>query len=196
MKTLPEVFIIESLDPDDEGNGRCEGVMISHILRLHGKNPKYHYVRTRAEFEKAIDEFGRSRYRYLHISAHGNQEGLCTTNQEEIDFDELGDLLQPHLEGRRLFLSSCEMVHKELAAEIIPKSGCFSVIGPTVKISFSDAVVVWASIYHLMFSRNSKVMKRAELEQQLKKVFALFEVPLAFFSKTKAEPGYAENLVQ
>lgn len=55
MKTsVADVYIIESLDPDDEGNGRFEGIFLSHVLRLHGKNPLYKYVRTRAEFEKAI----------------------------------------------------------------------------------------------------------------------------------------------
>ena len=33
--TKPDVFIIESLDPDDEGNGRFEGSIISNMLRLH-----------------------------------------------------------------------------------------------------------------------------------------------------------------
>lgn len=64
LRTKPDVFIIESLDPDDEGNGRFEGSIISNMLRLHGKEPKYRYVRTRGEFEDAVGEFGRSRYRY------------------------------------------------------------------------------------------------------------------------------------
>jgi hypothetical protein len=54
MSTIADVFMIESLDSDDEGNGRLEGVFLSHVLRLHGKNPKYKYVRTRREFEKVI----------------------------------------------------------------------------------------------------------------------------------------------
>lgn len=37
MNTLAEVFIIESLDPDDEGNGRFEGSIVSRILRLQRK---------------------------------------------------------------------------------------------------------------------------------------------------------------
>lgn len=66
--TVADVYIIESLDPDDEGNGRLEGVFLSHVLRLHGKNPKYKYVRTRDGFEKAVLAFGKSNYRYLHLS--------------------------------------------------------------------------------------------------------------------------------
>lgn len=69
------MFIIESLDPDDEGYGRFEGSVIFSISRLHGKQPKYRYVRTREAFEKGV--FGSSQYRYLPISAHCDMEGLA-----------------------------------------------------------------------------------------------------------------------
>jgi len=131
VSTKPEVFVIESLDPDDEGNGRFEGAIISRMLRLHGKICEYRYVRTRKELKRAVTQFGKSRYRYLHISCHADTTGMCTTNQDDIDFDELGKILNPHLTGRRLFVSACEMVHIDLARAIIPESGCFSVIGPT-----------------------------------------------------------------
>ena len=81
MTTKGDVFIIESLDPDDEGNGRFEGSNICHVLRLHGKNPRYHYVRTLKEFRQALKQFGSSGYRYLHISAHANKQGMCTTTE-------------------------------------------------------------------------------------------------------------------
>lgn len=146
MKTKPEVFIIESLDPDDEGNGRFEGAILSQTLRLHGKSPKYRYVRNVEDFKKALRSFGKSEYRYLHLSCHGDSEGLELTDQYEIDFDELANMLQPYLKGRRLFVSACSMVHEELANEVIPKSGCFSVIGPTEDIGFADAAVFWSSV--------------------------------------------------
>lgn len=110
MPSVADVFIVESLDPDDEGNGRFEGSSISHVLRLHGKNPIYRYVRTRARFIEAISELAASNYRYLHISAHADPEGMCTTNQEEVDYDELAAILKPCIRNRRLFLSACSMV--------------------------------------------------------------------------------------
>lgn len=61
MSTVPDVFIIEALDPDDEGNGRFEGSSISHVLKLHGERPIYQYVRTRSQFKAAINQFAASR---------------------------------------------------------------------------------------------------------------------------------------
>lgn len=185
IRTKPEVFIIESLDPDDEGNGRFEGSIISRILKLHGKMPKYRYVRTREEFEEAVAQFGRSKYRYLHISAHADSKGMCTTNQDEIDFDELATILNPHLKGRRLFLSACSMVHEKLAKNIIPESGCYSVVGPNEDILFTDAAILWSALYHLMFAHNMNSMKHSDLKKHLQNTSHMFEVDISYFSKSK-----------
>ena len=197
MKTQPEVFIIESLDPDDEGNGRFEGGIISRMLRLHGKSPKYRYVRTREEFGEAVLQFGESQYRYLHISAHAEPEGMCTTNLDEIDFDELAEILNPHLEGRRLFLSACSMVHEDLAKEIIPRSGCYSVVGPNEDILFSDAAILWSAIYHLMFSENDRAMSHSTLKKHLINTTNLFDVDISYFSKSKKlKRGYTSDILK
>lgn len=196
MKTQPEVFVIESLSPDDEGNGRFEGAIISRILGLHGKICKYRYVRTRKQFEKAVKQFGESGYRYLHVSSHADPEGMVTTNQEEIDFDELGEILQPHLRGRRLFVSACELVHLDLAKAVIPGSGCLSVIGPNERVYFTDAAVLWSALYHLMFSHNSDAMKRAELLKFLRQTSKLFGVSMSYFSKsTSSASGVSRDLL-
>jgi len=197
MDTKPEVFIIESLDPEDEGNGRFEGGILSRILKLHEKSPKYRYVRNLKDFTKAVTQFGESAYRYLHISAHANTNGMCTTNQDEIDYDELADILNPHLKGRRLFLSACSMVHEDLAKEIIPNSGCYSVVGPNEDISFSDAAILWSSVYHLMFSYDSNSMKHKWLKKQLKSTSQLFQVDISYYSRSKKlNRGYTSDILK
>lgn len=197
MSTKPEVYIIESLDPDDEGNGRFEGSIISRILKLHGKSPKYRYVRTRDDFETAIKQFGKSQYRYLHISAHADTEGMCTTNQDEIDYDELAGILKPHLKNKRLFLSACSMVHEDLAKEIIPTTGCYSVVGPNEDILFTDAAILWSAIYHLMFSENSSAMNHRALKKHLENTTKLFGVGISYFSKSKTlKRGYTRDILK
>ena len=195
MSRVAEVFIIESLDPDDEGNGRFEGAIISRVLAMHGKVCKYRYVRTRKEFEAAIKQFSKSNYRYLHISSHADADGMCTTNQDEIDFEDLGEILSPHLKERRLFLSACELVHLDLAKAIIPKSGCISVIGPNEKVRFTDAAVLWPALYHLMFAHTSWAMKRPVLLENLQRVCELFRVNMSYFSKSSSR-GVSRDLLR
>ncbi len=188
MTTSPDVFIIESLHPEDEGNGRFEGHIISHILRLHGKKPIYKYVRTSEDFKAGLHEFEDSNYRYLHISAHGNKKGMCTTNDDNIDYGGLAGLLKSSLKKKRLFLSACSMVNKDMAESIIPRTKCLSVVGPIGEIEFSVAAVLWPAIYHLMFDNNDSLMKNKELKKNLKKVASLFKADIGYchYSKKSA----------
>ena len=77
--TVPEVFIIESLELADETKERREGEVLAAVLRMCGKNPLYYYIRTKAELELLAKHFAASGYRYLHISCHGGMTSLETT---------------------------------------------------------------------------------------------------------------------
>ncbi|WP_395449810.1 hypothetical protein ACHMW7_08335 [Aminobacter sp. UC22_36] len=157
---------------------------------------KYRYVRTRDEFEEALEAYKRSNYRYLHISAHGEAEGLTLTNQEDIDFDELAILLKPCLKNRRLFLSVCSMVHDDFADEIISKTGCYSVVGPTTDIYFRDAAVFWIAAYHLIFKADRNRIASRTLRIELGRVRDLFDLDIAYYSKSKTLPqGFTKDLL-
>jgi len=190
MQTIPDVFIVETLEFDDEAKDRLEGKMISHILNLHGKKSKYYYIRTKKELKEIARKFGQSGYRYLHLSCHGNATSMATT-LDSIEFSELGRILRPQLEKRRLFVSACEMVNEHLAEAVIPKSGCYSIIGPNESIAFSDAAIFWPSFYHLMFRHNADAMKRADLIKHLKSVCELFGLRISYFSASRSSrTGY------
>lgn len=197
MATKADIFIIESLGPDDEGNGRFEGPIIGHVARLHGKQPIYRYVRTRKDFRKAIKAFLRSSYRYLHISAHADSEGIATTNLDEISNRELGEMLGSAFADRRLFLSACSIVHKEMAALIVPVTQCYSVVGPRRNIGFAEAAVFWPALYHLMFELDSKAMKRAMLASNLKKVATLFNVEIGYYARSaRRKSGFSQDVLE
>lgn len=183
--TEPKVFIIESLEFDDEEKGRYEGSILSDILRLSGIQTQYFYIRTSKELNEVLGIFQKSGYRYLHISCHGGENSIWTT-LDEITYDELGLILKDKLEKKRLFLSACSVVNKDLAKEIIPRTKCYSIIGPARDIGFNDAAIMWASFYHLMFKENSTSMIREGLLKNLQKVVDTFGEPLNYFSISKS----------
>ena len=106
----PEVFIVESLKWEDEEDNRFEGKILMEMLTLGEKKPLYYYVRTKRELVKVLGMFKRSNYRYLHLSCHGNSKSIATT-LDNIEFEDLGKLLNRFLKGRRVFMSSCETVN-------------------------------------------------------------------------------------
>lgn len=182
MRSKPEVFIIESLKLNDEKNKWFEGKILADMLNLSDKRSIYYYIRTKKEFIEILDEFYMTDYRYLHISCHANKKEMGTTF-DDIPFSELGDILKDIGEDRRIFLSACSMANISLANEIIPKSRCYSILGPSMKIDFDDAAVFWTSFYHLMFKHNPKVMKRETLLSNAEKIARMLGIKLNYFGR-------------
>jgi hypothetical protein len=148
--TTRGLFIIESLERSDEESGR-EGVIMQQILKLSGSLPvKYIYIRTKPELSMALDEFKRSKFRYLHLSCHGSRNTIELT-LDSIPFRDLTSIIAPYLRGRRLFFSACSVVNRLLADSLMPRTRCYSIIGPCRDISFGDALLMWATFYHLAF---------------------------------------------
>lgn len=181
----PEVFIIESLKFEEEENYR-EGDMICRSLRMSGKKPLYHYVRTTAELEHFIGEFEKSNYRYLHISCHGSKSGISTT-LEDLTTDDFAEIVGPSLEKRRLFLSTCRASTPVMAKAVFAQSNCYSIAGPVNSIHFDDSVVLWTSFYHLMFKANDRAMKLDRLKRTLAKSAVLVGEDINLYTRSNGK---------
>jgi len=177
--TTPEVCIVESLSLFDEEN-RKEGEIISRTLRMAGMRPHYSYVRTREEFEAFVSEFGESDYRYLHISCHGSRDSFSLTT-EAIPTEEFAAILVPHVRNRRVFLSTCLATNSRLAAELLPDSGCYSILGPKSSIEFGDSAIFWTAFYHLRFKARREAMKRQEIIETATKCANLIDQQFRLF---------------
>ena len=184
--TTPQVFIIESLRLEDEEHERFEGRILKQILRLSGKESAYYYIRTRRELEQIAKVFSKSGFRYLHLSCHGSATTMATTF-DPLNFADVGQILRPHLNGRRVFVSACEMANPRLATELIKGSGCYSVIGPAESVLFSDAALLWSCFYHLAFRTNDKVMQRKWVLEHLRSTSKLFQVHMNYFSASESQ---------
>lgn len=193
--TQPAVFIIESLRFKDEKNNRLEGQILSHILQLNNISSEYYYFRTKKELIEILEMFEASDFRYLHVSCHGSGSHIHLT-LDDLTYLEFGNLVSHYLFGKRLFLSACQATNSRLIKNIIPGSGCNSVIGPVHNIEFRDAAISWAAFYHLMFKSNPSSMKRDPIIKNLQKVVDTFEQPLNYFFKnSKTVRGYKKKVV-
>ena len=173
----PEIFIIESLEFKDERAERFEGRIISQILALSGKQCEYCYIRTKRELIELLKQFASSKYRYLHLSCHGNSTTMFTT-LDEVPFADFGELIKPYLRNRRLFVSACSATNQMLADSIMPDSGCYSILGPDQDIYFNDAAVLWASFYHVMFAADSTAMRYKTIKAKAQEVADMYRVRL------------------
>ena len=181
-KTKPDVFIIESLSLSDEKDDRLEGRRLASMLQMSRKEFQYFYVRTEQELKEILQVFTKSDYRYLHVSCHGCKQGIRTTF-DTLDLNTFSDMLKPHINQRRVFLSACEVTTMSLAARLMMATTCYSVMGPYNKIEFDRAALFWASFYHLMFRENPNVMNSDTIRQQGNAAARLFKVRIKLFTK-------------
>lgn len=184
MATQPEVFIIESLTFANEEKRLFEGKILSQILALSKKQCKYIYIRTKRELIAVLRQFTESKYRYLHLSCHGNDHTVATT-LDQIPFDEFSRLIRPHLSHRRLFVSACSMTNPDLARMLMPRSDCYSMLGPTREIAFSDATILWSSLYHIMFRHDPASMAGGTLRKNAQLVSNMYGVGLSYFGRDR-----------
>lgn len=178
--TVPQVFIIESLELVDEAKERREGAVLAAVLKMCGKNPLYYYIRTRAELELMAEEFEASGYRYLHISSHGGDTSLETT-LDSVSYQDFAKVFANKLKDRRLFVSACS-AGNELFAELVGSKNkdVISIAAPSTDIQFDHAVAFWSSFYVKTFSLNAKSMNSDRIIEVMKPLAKLFSAPIHF----------------
>lgn len=185
-KTFPAVYIIESLDFDDEENDRLEGEVLRRHLNLAGVKCKYVYIRTKPELREVLGRFEASRFRYLHLSCHGDSTSIGLT-LDSVSHDDLAQLLAPVMHKRRFFLSACAAATKPLAKKLFARvPGCHSMLGPRREVGFEDAAIFWASFYHLMLSNDQRTMQRAAIHVVVRRLALMYRVPINAFFNSEA----------
>lgn len=190
LSSVAEVFIVESNQLKDEQAGDREGFALAEILSLCGKKPQYRYIRTKRELFAILNQFSSSGYRYLHLACHGVSGGLALS-LEDLSFRALARILAPHMRRRRLFVSACEGVCRELAFPLVKNAKCHSVVGPQRDILFSDSAVVWAAFYTLMFKIDDSSMRTIDIVETLKPLCRLFRVQFGVYFHEKSSESYS-----
>lgn len=186
------IFIIESLNIKDEDNERYEGEILKRFLKLMGVRVNYVYVRTKRELAYFLRIFEESDFKYLHLSCHGNENGIGMTLNEIVSFDEINNIFKYSHKKRRLFLSSCEVMNGDIGDCLEPIK-FMSIVGPTEKIAFSDAAIFWASFYHLILNEKKNGMDTKEIINVAYDLGNLYNVSIRVLSYNSEKECYIER---
>lgn len=189
MKT--GVFIIESLDLASEEKGHFEGRVLKEILNMLGVPTEYVYIRTKEELKIMIKRFEKLKYKYLHLSCHGNEEGIAMTlDKYAFPFSEFSDMFDYYGNSKRLFLSCCSVMKEDNISKELIDTKFLSIAGPTTDIYFSDAAIFWASFYHQMFRENDSKMDNKHLKNTLDKLSKTFNIDISLLILNSISENY------
>lgn len=156
------VYVIESPADTDLLDGRTEGRSLCEAMRLAGIPHWYSLATTSRSFEEslgrrlhqALEHFNKPPI--LHLSMHGNNDGVALTNGEFVTWANLRKSLTPLTEAMQGGLLIC-------MSACFSSSGCrmamhedkehpfWALVGNTSSAVWSDSAVAYITFYHLFF---------------------------------------------
>lgn len=168
------VYIIESPSDEDLRNGLIEGKALYKSLRIAECDVVYNLVKSKAEFDSAIDFVIRDCYDkkgkwsampFIHISAHGDEDGIQLTNDELIDWADFATLLDK-INSAIGFVTHFTDYSNNVSRIVLCFSTCKGfnafkvwnktnicpyqcVVGPNTDIDWSDSLTAFITFYHL-----------------------------------------------
>lgn len=167
------IYIIESPSPEDLLHDRHEGDALSRVMRLANIDVYYMLAASEETFLEAFKMIAstikeREDYRqampWIHISAHGGEDGLELTDGSVVQWDILSRLLRELHEGvgkaelppplpqglpkASLCLSSCG-AYTHYRPAIPEPAPIQCLVGATRDIGWCQALVAFLSFYYL-----------------------------------------------
>ncbi|MDF0544868.1 hypothetical protein PX699_21190 [Sphingobium sp. H39-3-25] len=154
---LKSVFIAESVDPEDFYERRVDGHAANEILKIRGLSTDYRIVLTKPLLKRAIKEAADGGFQIFHLSAHGNDEGICLADETKLSWAELAKLLK-RVSGPEsaLVMATCRGGDRNLTEALRETGATFGwVFGSTAeKVSFSDSCLAWSILYNRLARKN------------------------------------------
>ncbi|KCZ88458.1 hypothetical protein [Hyphomonas jannaschiana] len=157
------VHIVESPSAYDMLDGRTEGRSLSEFLELAQIDSSYSLATTRETFETALSErLSAAVQRFdpklpiIHLSMHGNQQGIGLTDGHFLSWDDLRTVLLPiqnALQGQLLIcISSCSGYYGcQMAMYEDNEQPFWSLVANSEEATWHDSAVAFVTFYHQFF---------------------------------------------
>jgi hypothetical protein len=156
------VHIIESPSPKDLLEERTEGRALSKMLKAAAIPHEHSLTIDRATFEEALSDRLMEAWKrhgcipILHLSMHGNADGVQLGTGEFVTWHDLRQLLLPlvrQMQGSLLLcLSSCYGVSAcRMAMYTDAEPHFWALVSHCGAVSWRDATFAFSSFYHLFF---------------------------------------------
>lgn len=167
MSRKQEVYMIESRSPEDFWADRHEGRALSKMLELALVGHKYREVVDEEHLHRALKEADAPHVKYVHISAHGEEDGIKLTCGTLVEWERFIEIGGRHLEGKCLVFSSCCVGRRATQIFNKRKAFCLAVVAPLDVITWPEGLAAYAAFYHLACDRDRRVQDDVLLMNKL-----------------------------
>jgi hypothetical protein len=145
-----KVFIIESSYPKDFYRKKLDGIAAQGILNILGVHNELRFALNRKHFEKAIADAKAMNSTVIHLSCHGDQDGVALADNYQPTWDKFASFFQNNRWcPKALVMSACCGATSGIrkAFESTPQKPEI-IFGSSDKRSYGEYTVAWAILYH------------------------------------------------
>jgi hypothetical protein len=143
-------MIAESSYPRDFYNKALDGVSVSSLLTTIKISNDLRFVLDFSHLRKCVKECYDKKFDVLHVSSHGDENGIALADNSCPTWDEFAKLFKG-LEGHptALIMSACCGASSGIG-EAFGKieAGPAIIFGSTEPLNFSEYAVAWSILYH------------------------------------------------
>ncbi|MCW4001535.1 MAG: hypothetical protein NWE93_14995 [Candidatus Bathyarchaeota archaeon] len=180
LKDHCKIYIIESQRDSDILDNRTEGRALSASLDLAQIQNIYYQVVTIETLEECFriisDDISFNRLRgliapFIHISAHGNRDGIILTDNTFIDWDRMRQYIDKinveigfikpipskpkfNVSVLNLCFSTCEGINANKIQGDLSDNKYVCLVGPSTSVDWSDSLIAFVTFYHQVFYKN------------------------------------------
>lgn len=146
-------------------------------------------------FIKALKIAKRENIKYIHISAHGFDEGFSLTDGDIVTWRDFDRLAWPILRGKCICFSSCSVGNGVAELFILHKSFCNAIVAPTRNISWGEGLVAYSAFYHRTQSHEKSSSQNVKVMNHIvgAETFKLIESP--YISRTYTIGAFMNNIL-
>ncbi len=144
------VYIIESTYPTDFYHGTLDGPVAQSLLNILRIRNRLRMVLDLKHLKKAFREANRDKFDVMHLSCHGDENGIDLAKDRELDWPEFTELFQESsLVPKALIMSSCCGAASGIGQAFakVPQRPLI-IFGSVDRRSYGEYATAWTLLYH------------------------------------------------
>jgi hypothetical protein len=115
-QTHLSVLLLETMYDDDVAQGTLPGLRLAQLLDLMAIPNRYEQVEDWLDLSTTLAQISSS-HGVLHLSAHGDVDGIHTTAEDDLRWGHVLGMLAPHAAQKCVVLSACESAAANAVAD-------------------------------------------------------------------------------
>jgi hypothetical protein len=145
-----KVFIIESSYPKDFYTDRLDGLAARNLLNTMGVENQLRMVLDLGFFKQAIRDAAAHGFDVLHLSCHGNDDGIALCDNTQPTWDDFVRIFDDmRYSPSALVMSACCGASSGISTAFRDVTHRPKIIfGSTTPLGYSEYCVAWAILYH------------------------------------------------